>query len=160
MSESPNDFRNIVAFKDDYAVRTALGRAADALEQAAADNERLTEDLLRVGSAHFEARIEQLEAALSILKKEASGCLHLSGVREAIGNTNFGCLELRINEASQLLAGDAPPPTGAPPGQPDEWGDGPQERHGLGTYSDGMVKLGYRSGSSGDDPEAVPDTDT
>lgn len=73
MSESPNDFRNIVAFKDDDAVRKALGRAADALEQAQADllkchESRIAETIRDLPSikAAFE-RIEQLEAAFQAI---------------------------------------------------------------------------------------------
>jgi len=48
MSESPNDFRNIVAFKGDDAVRKALGRAADELESALTENRGLIDTLEKV----------------------------------------------------------------------------------------------------------------
>jgi hypothetical protein len=51
-------------------------------------------------------RITDLERALTHLRNEASGVLYLPGVREEIGNTNFNCLETRINEAEKLLKGD------------------------------------------------------
>ena len=46
---------------------------------------------------------DALIEALGNLRNEVSGSLYLSGVREAIGNTNFACLEQRIMEAEAAL---------------------------------------------------------
>lgn len=48
--------------------------------------------------------IAALRKALTYLANEAGGMLGLSGVREAIGNTNMACLQLRVDEARELLA--------------------------------------------------------
>ena len=84
MSESPNDFRNIVAFKDDDAVRKALGRAADALEQAQTDHKELRKLYTVVSDRAYkrlselrtaEDRIEQLEAALTECSDRLESCI-------------------------------------------------------------------------------------
>lgn len=59
---------------------------------------------------------EGLREALLHLRNEVSGSLHLSGVREAIGNTNFACLETRIAEADVALS--MPPSAKTAPPEP------------------------------------------
>jgi hypothetical protein len=55
--------------------------------------------------ASQEARIAQLEAALRSLRNEVHGSIYIDEreIRHIIGNTNFQCIERRLDEADKIL---------------------------------------------------------
>lgn len=61
-------------------------------------------DKAEADKAALEAHVERLRGALVRLRNEVGGlaCAEIE-IRQAVGNTNWNCLELRVNEAHAVL---------------------------------------------------------
>lgn len=69
-------------------------------------------ELRAVEVDRLKARIASLEAALRSLRNETHGALYAyePEIRGVIGNTNFQCIERRLDQADKLLSSSAETP--------------------------------------------------
>jgi hypothetical protein len=99
---------------EDYDKAVADGtKAAAELHQMKDNYNTILDEVVRLGAelAGERERHQELREALSMLSNEASGWLDLEPIRLAgvMGNTNIAVMQLRVDEARDLLVDKAEP---------------------------------------------------